>query len=322
MADAQKRALEEKEKGNAAYKKKDFATAHTHYDKAIELDPTNIVYKNNKAAVYFEQEEFDTCIKTCQEAVEIGRENRADFKLIAKAFGRIANAYTKKKDYSNALVFFNKSVSEFRDPAVLKKQKEVETLLKEQERLAYINPELSQQEKDKGNDFFKKGDYPNAIKHYSEAIKRNPDDAKIYSNRAACYTKLAEFHMALKDCDDCIRLDPNFVKGYLRKANVLIGLKDMSKAQMAYQKAMDIDPKCQEAIDGYRRCVIQENDPEAVKQRAMNDPEIQAILQDPAMQMILGQMQKDPKALQEHLKDPNIANKIQKLLESGIIGIR
>lgn len=46
-------------------------------------------------AVYFEQKEYKKCIEQCEKAVEVGRENRADFKLIAKAFSRIGNAYKK-----------------------------------------------------------------------------------------------------------------------------------------------------------------------------------------------------------------------------------
>ncbi|KAK7047514.1 Stress-induced-phosphoprotein 1, partial [Halocaridina rubra] len=199
---------------------------------------------------------------------------------------------------------------------------ELEKIIKEQERLAYIDPSKAEEEKENGNEFFKKGDYPSAIKHYTEAIKRNPEDPKLYSNRAACYTKLAEFNLGLKDCDECIRLDPNFIKGHIRKGKIYQGLKQFSKAQDAYQKAIDIDGNCQEALDGYRECMLAANsDPEEVRKRAMADPEVQQILKDPAMRMILEQMQSDPRALQDHLKNPDVAAKIQKLLQSGLISI-
>lgn len=61
--------------------------------------------------------------------------------------------------------------------------------------------------------------------------------------------------------------------------------------------------------------------PPQVRKRAMADPEVQSILRDPAMRCILEQMQQDPHALQDHLKNPAIAAKIQKLLESGLISI-
>ena len=46
-------AVEEKEKGNAAYKKKDFVTALAHYGKAIELDPANITFRTNRAGILY-----------------------------------------------------------------------------------------------------------------------------------------------------------------------------------------------------------------------------------------------------------------------------
>jgi stress-induced-phosphoprotein 1 len=53
------------------------------------------------------------------------------------------------------LFFFGKSLSEHRDPELVKKHKELEKELKEQERMAYLNPEVSEEEKVKGNEAFK-----------------------------------------------------------------------------------------------------------------------------------------------------------------------
>ena len=78
------KSLAEKEKGNAAYKSRNFEAALEHYDKAIELDPINVTLYNNKAAVFFEQQDYEKCRETCRKAIEVGRENRTDYKIIAK----------------------------------------------------------------------------------------------------------------------------------------------------------------------------------------------------------------------------------------------
>ena len=71
---------------------------------------------------------------------------------------------------------------------------------------------------------FKDQDYPKAVKHYTEALARgppnvNPDAHKLFSNRAACYTKLGAWDVGLKDADQCIAIKPDFVKAYVRKVS-------------------------------------------------------------------------------------------------------
>ena len=99
---------------------------------------------------------------------------------------------------------------------------------------------------------FPAADYPTAVKHYNESIKRNPKDPRVYSNRAACYTKLAEFGLALKDVDECLKLDDKFLKAYLRKGAICITIKETLKAQHAFEKALELDPACQVSIVLYK----------------------------------------------------------------------
>ena len=101
--------------------------------------------------------DYAACVKECQKAIEVGRENQAEFKIIAKAYTRMGNAYMKLKDYANAKVSFEKSLTEHRTPETKTLLSQVEKVLKEEERRAYINPEVSLAEKELGNAAFKKG---------------------------------------------------------------------------------------------------------------------------------------------------------------------
>ncbi len=136
----------------------------------------------------------------------------------------------------------------------------------------------SAEAKERGNKAFSSGDFPTAVKEYTEAILRNPSDGKLYSNRAAAYTKLLEFNLALKDCDECVRVEPGFIKGYLRKGAVLVGMKKHAEALKAYQHALEIDPNHPEALEGVRaaRVAMREDGltPEQRAQQAMSDPEV------------------------------------------------
>ncbi len=115
-------------------------------------------------------------------------------------------------DFENAIKCFNKSLAEHRTPEILEKLRDAEKKRDENQKLAYLDPKISEEERENGNAFFKQQKYPEAVKCYSEAIKRNPSDAKNYSNRAAAYTKLMALPEADRDCDAAIKMDPNFVK--------------------------------------------------------------------------------------------------------------
>ncbi|XP_071685914.1 hsp70-Hsp90 organizing protein 3-like [Rutidosis leptorrhynchoides] len=329
-------AQKEKEAGNAAYKKKDFDTAIEHYTKAIELDDCDISFLTNRAAVYLEMAKYDECIKDCEKAVERGRELRSDYKMVARALTRKGTALVKmaktSKDYEPAIETFQKALTEHRNPDTLKKLNDAERAKKELEQQEYYDPELAEKEREKGNEYFKEQKYPDAIRHYTEALRRNPKDPKAYSNRAACYTKLGAMPEGLKDAEKCIEIDPKFSKGYTRKGAIQFFMKEFDKALETYQEGLKHDPQNPELLEGVRSCVQQINrasrgdlTPDELKERqakAMQDPEIQNILTDPVMAQVLKDLQENPKAAQDHMKNPSVMNKIQKLISAGIVQMR
>lgn len=168
----QNKALEIKEKANQLYTKKQFTEALALYEECRALDPNNILYINNMSgtqptfgssncdlACYLENGDLVKARELAEEAVDLGREHRADFTLIARALTRIGSTYMKEEDYEKAIEYFKKSLLEHRNANTLNLQKKAEKLLEEKKAKEYYNPELSQKHKEEGNEFFKKQKY-------------------------------------------------------------------------------------------------------------------------------------------------------------------
>eukprot|EP00048_Salpingoeca_helianthica_P022418 m.18097 g.18097 ORF g.18097 m.18097 type:complete len:585 (-) comp7293_c0_seq1:25-1779(-) len=316
------KAKAEKELGTAAYKNKQFEEALKHYTAAAELDPTDMVYQLNISAVYFETKEFDKCIEAATKAIEIGESNQASFETIGKAYARASKAAVAKDDLETGLKLIGKALTNQRNPEYVASQKYLEKEIAERKRKAYLDPVKATEHKNKGNELFKAGNFPEAVQEYTESLKRNPEDSKVYGNRAACYIKLAAFPLAIQDCDEAIKREPTFIKAFIRKGNAFHAMKKYSEAISAYHKAADIDPNNSEVIDGLqksRQAMMSNMSQKERQEAAMQNPEVQAIMADPVMQTILQSMTQDPKAAREHLRNPAIAAKLQVLIDAGIV---
>ncbi|XP_041834980.1 mitochondrial import receptor subunit TOM34 [Melanotaenia boesemani] len=115
--------------------------------------------------------------------------------------------------------------------------------------------------KQAGNESFKAGQYGEATRLYSQAIKeldklskKNPEDLGIlYSNRAASYLKDGNCADCVKDCDMSLELFPFNVKSLLRRAAALEALERYRQAYVDYKTALQIDCNIAAAHDGTNR---------------------------------------------------------------------
>lgn len=322
-------ADKEKNKGNDEYKKRNFDEALKYYDKAIELDPNEVLYYNNKAACYIEKNDLAKALEVCEKALEVATEtNLKDFGKLAKLYARKANVLAKMEKFDEAIIFYEKSLLENQDQKVKDELRNTQKKKKEQDELNYINPQLAEEHNNKAKELFQKGSFPEALKEYDEAIRRNPKDAKLYSNKATCLNKLMDLPGALRAIDKCLELDPNFIKAYPKKGNIHYSLKEYHRALETYEKGLKLDPEnveCKEGMIKVQANIYSGNeDKQTAEERArhaMADPEIQAILKNPNIMNILRNLQENPhnpdnlKAMQ----DPTIAAAIQKLIASGIL---
>jgi stress-induced-phosphoprotein 1 len=326
--EGERAAKTKKEEGNELYKNQKFDEAIAKYDEAIQLDPTNMTYHSNKAAVYFQQKKYDECIKACLEAVQVGKQYRAPYEDRAKSYTRAAKAYQKIGDLDKAIEMCNEAQLESYDQATQRLLKTMELENKKAKAISYQDEAKAEEAKQKGNDFFRAKQWPEAVEQYEEAVKRSPKNAAMRNNLSAALCKIMDFNGAKREVEKALEFDPKYVKAWARKGDIEMVMKEFHKAMESYKTGLVIEPDnatCKEGLRkvnqqvAYGRSNMTEAEKKEQAAHAMADPEIQAILQDPILQTTLRDFQDNPAAAQEALKDPGIRAKINKLIAAGII---
>ncbi|CAL8082559.1 unnamed protein product [Orchesella dallaii] len=94
------------------------------------------------------------------------------------------------------------------------------------------------------------GDYQTAVALYSEALKIDPDNHILYSNRSAAYIKLGQFARALQDALKARDLNPKWSKAYYRQGVALQCLGKHADALAAFSAGLAEDPKSGQLLSG------------------------------------------------------------------------
>ncbi|KAK7075472.1 RNA polymerase II-associated protein 3 [Halocaridina rubra] len=96
--------------------------------------------------------------------------------------------------------------------------------------------------KDEGNKFYSSGRLDDAIAKYTQGMALDPSNAILPANRAMAYIKLEKYEAAEADCNRCLKLDANYIKGYLRRGSSRLKLGKTRLAADDFKRVLELEP--------------------------------------------------------------------------------
>lgn len=70
----------------------------------------------------------------------------------------------------------------------------------------------------RGNELFTSGRYDEACSAYGEGLKYDSYNPVLFCNRAVCWSKLGLWAKSIDDCNEALRILPNYIKALWRRA--------------------------------------------------------------------------------------------------------
>lgn len=118
-------------------------------------------------------------------------------------------------------------------------------ILKEHPELAQLqNKRDAEVLKEEGNQAFKEKRYKDAVDIFTRCIALNDGDHVYYSNLAAALIELEQYDMAAARARECIRIHPEWAKGYVRLGIALLRQSNVESAHVL-KKAKVLEPDMQ-----------------------------------------------------------------------------
>ncbi|MBI9078487.1 MAG: tetratricopeptide repeat protein [Pseudodesulfovibrio sp.] len=235
--------------------------AFEYLNEAVELDPTLVVARYQRAVLYLDRQQIDDALADVNAILEV----RPDY---AKALYVRALIMMHKKDYPGAVRDFSRVIEDdntiadayARRGTCYANQDRFKDAINDFSRALAINPAHVKANYNRGMAYMALGDYESAVHDLTQAVTLDSQSYDIIMARAAAYMKLARYDRAEADFRRAIVLEPSRSGLYALLGETLAGTGDIKGAIQAVKTALILsraedNPKAvvlyQEQLDEY-----------------------------------------------------------------------
>ncbi|PSS16467.1 Inactive TPR repeat-containing thioredoxin like [Actinidia chinensis var. chinensis] len=115
------------------------------------------------------------------------------------------------------------------------------------------NVKLVTRARSRGKDLFDSGRYADACNAYGEGLKCDLSNSVLYCNRAVCWSKLGMWEQSVEDCNQALKIQPNYTKALLRRAVSNAKLERWAEAVRDYEVLRKELPRDNEVAESLLR---------------------------------------------------------------------
>ena len=123
----------------------------------------------------------------------------------------------------------------------------LEAAVREFEKATELNPDQAESYNNLALSYSGLDRAEEAISNFSRAIELNPDFAEAYSNLGLIYYKRADYEEAVDLFNQALQRNERYALAYLNLGNALYQQKRYDEATKSWEKAIELDPSCEEA---------------------------------------------------------------------------
>ncbi|KAF4032800.1 DnaJ domain [Phytophthora infestans] len=240
----------------------DYKQALVHTDSALALAPSSRKLQVQKGQILLGQREFDQLVEFCDSIIE--KQQRSQRKMPSPASGDGMNVKTLRRQTVEKITVVGIDLGLLWATS-LHYQNKVDDAVRILNALEVVAPcsshviQLKRQWQDmkqlkhNGNERFKRGEYQEAVRFYSEAVLIDPQHqefcAVIYCNRAAAQMGLARYHTAILDCNEALQRKSTYPRALLRRARCHVALEMFHEAVKDFDRYLREQPR-DVSVDG------------------------------------------------------------------------